>query len=233
MQVDGMAPYEEPDQFAYETSADDVMNYVTPAMYDGGDVVRFEWTDDVYQEPYEYFTHDVTQDGAFTQGVSDSHDTHTDTPVSNAITSDYEDGNRTMQDIDDVEMTQSRRHESWSDESSFYDDVEAETPLTRDSTHDSCFYESRVRADTANLKHVFVDVHRSMTCSCDDVRNSQIVLNSKSDKLFRHNDVTKHISFRVFRNKFARPQNLSKMHPNSFLFSLALSSDRTNRRYSV
>ena len=218
-----MSPYEESDQVAYETSVNDVMDYATPAVYDGGDVVRFEWTDNQYQEPYEYYTRDA-------EGSAGFGDTHS--PISIVANPGYVDGENTTRDIDDVEMTLPRRHESWSDESSYYDDVEG-TPLNRDSaTRDSCLHESRVRADTSNLKHVFVDVHRSMTCSCDNVRNSQFVLDS--DKAYaRHNHVTKHISFRAYPNQYFRGQNSSKIQHNSILLSLALSSERRNRRYSV
>ena len=220
--------YEEAEQFAYEAPANDVLGYATSAVYDGGDVVRFEWTDD-YQEPYEHCTQNDPQ------SVTDTQISHPRGPVAKNIDYDYE--KSMLQVVDDVAMTQLRRPGSWSDESSYYDDVEVGSPLNQTSTCESCLHETRDHANTANLKHVFVDVHRSMTCSCDDLRNSQMVLASISDKqVLRHNDVTKHISFRACQNRYIlkdRNQNPSKPHLLLPLLSLSPPSGRTKRRFSV
>ena len=233
-----MVPYEEPNQYAVYQPPDDVMDYTNAPIYNGDEAVTFEWTDEYL--PYEYLAqHEI-------KSIASSQDTNHNYVMTDVMYPDDVTG-QANQSMDDASVYSRGRNSCWSDESC-YNETSLRTPLdchsVSDASKQSCLHDSRDLAlvdtsNTAHLKHVFVDVHRSMTCSCEDLRESQLVLGSSSENpsvLFRQHGVTKQKSFLAFKKHYTqtdRNQTSDKIYQNVQFLPLPPSRVVFNRRYSV
>ena len=212
---------------SYEQTSNNA-DHIAQPIYDGQDTVVVEYSDNFF--PYQT-TEALMKD---TDHNSFSNPSHTIEMKQDATS--FQDG--------DNGAVYVKHTDSWSDESSLADEETSfRTPLNRNSpshqknnfpifpsSNESYDYPP-ANPNYENMKHVFVDVHRSMTCSCEELRRSQKIAED-AVPLMRRNAALKPSSFRIFTDSARNRTCLFSKPSNGYKFSLTPLRGRTKRRFS-
>lgn len=185
IQIDDLSPFDESYPINYQCSDDREMSVSSP-VYDGRDTVTVEYTSDMnYYDPYGNLSNDVAADNLRTNSLTSS-----------ANFRDENDGTQNH-DVTSNDAVYVNTRNSWSsdgsekEETCFFHDSSNENAVASADETNLSQEQNLLGVNLANLKHVFVDVHRSM----GEVRRSQLLLanNSQSSDMLNYLDgVTEH-----------------------------------------